>query len=202
MIDKDLRHTVEDALGLEKDSLGVIAWLYLQDGASGENLKLTDKEVDAIEALCGGQGQVEKAVKIVKAYKELYAKKGRHGWDEVEALALEKAIRNLNAMRSDGDLREMAALAKMASDAKQNAAKNAGTGESAPTLAIGNLGVMKLTLTQEIVNQLQDNTNEKAQSREMLDLTSTRKLTGSAKQDEQYSNKPESLGELLDASSS
>ena len=172
---------VERAMDWEEGKLGAVGWLVIQEMAQGVSLESVSRGlgvdvetlVALVEGVTGKEGDAaiqewNNAVVALKAALMANAQQVSHGWDSVEAMAVEKLGRSLSEMKTNGDPMKMLAIATQANKAIRrstgegqgssvrigvNAGKEA---EMAIELKAGALGSMRLSLSPRIQAQLGD----------------------------------------------
>ncbi len=205
---------VAGVMGIPAASMGGIAWLVMQEQAQGSTLVELAKDLDVseedlielIESTVGKQGDEAKeiwtsGVVAIKTAARMNASKIASGWDAIESMAVDKLANNLAAMQGHGDADQMLRIAEKANKAIRrrqgeghvNVKKLPDSNTLSLTLPSGDLGVLQLTLSPALRNQMANpsrvieaisaNAREaaaeaaaKSPALKKLDLQATRKL--------------------------
>ncbi len=174
--------TIAGLMGLEAKALAGIPWLVLQEDANGVERSQIAKQLGVDEETLVelvkqtlGEDDTEKANQkwqqgIVAIRAVLMSNQNTlvHGWDAIEALAVDKLARSLMEMGGNGKPSEMLAIAKTANSAlrrtrgeSQRGDSRGGNGTGQPEggsmtvdLNGGHLGSIRLTLSPRIQAQL------------------------------------------------
>jgi hypothetical protein len=168
---------VAELMGIS-GGLGAIAFLVLQRESEGltrsaaaEALGVSVEDIDSlVHHTCEGADQAEsesiwnQGIVALRAARLMAEQMIRQGWDDVEAMAVDKLGRNLASMKGLGDADQMLRIAAAA-----NRATRRGRGEQVDqrnrgdqthvavgiTLQPGNLGSIRLNLSPRVQAQLQ-----------------------------------------------
>lgn len=213
--------TVQGMMGISDSGLGLtmVSWVLIQEEANGvdrgvvaQGLGVTIQNLKALEeAATGFEGDEStecwnRGIIALKTAIVMNAGVIEHGWDSIEALAIEKLQNALSAMQSNGDADQMLRIASAANRAvrrdrgeRQMTNGNGGNrvqdgGGIDITLRSGNLGSMTLQFSPKIQEQLgrpgrviegigarlEAEKNNPRQKLEMLRLDETRGLADSS----------------------
>lgn len=203
----------------ERAEMPAMAWALIQEEAAGtsrkeiaQGLGVGESELDGLRDLVTGkEGEESEAIwqqGIIALRVSRMMSDGtlNGGWDAIEAMAVEKLGRALKDMRGNGSPADMLAIATQANKAirrrrGEGAGRGMGTGVQIGigglnqgqgvdmTLKSGELGVLKLSLSpalqQQLANRTIDVTPTKpaggALNLEMLKLSETRELVEAPK---------------------
>lgn len=175
---------VEKAMEWESGRVGSVAWLMIQEMAQGASLVDMSRGLNVdvedlvalIEHTTGLEGEAAtqvwtQALIAMRAAIAANQNQIQHGWDSIEALAVEKLGKSLAEMKTNGDPIKMLSIATAANKAiRRHQGEGSGQsvkvsvtqpvdgkgGDMSVELKSGTLGSMRLSLSAKIQAQLGD----------------------------------------------
>lgn len=173
---------VAEMMGVAAEAVGPVAWLTIQEEASGvtrkqiaKNLGVEETDLIALrDSVTGVENESseeiwQRGVLTVKTAMLVNTTQVATGWDAVEAIAVDKLAKSLNDMKTSGDPMKMLAIATQANKALRrrngegpgqsgrnstNIQVNNMNGNAELELQSGNLGTLRLNLSPKVQAQL------------------------------------------------